>query len=163
MKKLFLITAVLFLGIIVISAQPNKMNMKAQSQKGEFVRGPYCQSTFTEEQQAKMQELRLEYAKNSLEIKNELKILTAEYNGMMTGDNQDLNAINKKIDQMQELKSELFKMHAKHRLDVRNLMTEEQKIQFDSKASVGRGNVNFGNCPRQAQGKPGMGRGPCSR
>ena len=50
-------------------------------------------SNFSEEQLAQMKELKLEYAKNSLEIKNDLKVLTAEYNGMMTGDNQDLNGV----------------------------------------------------------------------
>jgi len=163
MKKIILFTTALFLGFSVLSAQPCANRMKAQAQKPGFSQKANFQSNFSEEQLVKMKELRLEYAKNSLEIKNKLKVLTAEYHGMMTGEKQDLNAINKKIDQMQELKTQLFKMSTKHKLDVRNLMSEEQKIQIDSRMSKGQGNSRPAGCRMQAQGKPGAGRGPCGR
>ena len=137
MKKIILFTTALFLGFSILSAQPGANRMKGQDQKPGFSQKSNLKSNFSEEQLAQMKELKLEHAKNSLEIKNDLKVLTAEYNGMMTGDNQDLNAINKKIDQIQELKTQLFKMNAKHKLEIRNLMTEEQKIQFDSRAATG--------------------------
>ena len=90
-----------------------------------------------------MKNLRLDHSKSILEVNNELNVLSAEYKVLASGDDQNLNDINKKIDEMQVLKSDLQKKSAKHRLEVRNLLTDEQKVLFDSK-KVGSQNKSKG-------------------
>lgn len=144
MKKIILFTTALFLGFTVLSAQPNKMNKKPQRQGSEFsqrnmgpggmgVQNSNCRLDLTEEQQDQMKDLRMDHQKNVMTVKNEMGVLAAEQKVLMSGDDQNLNDINKKIDEMQVLRTDLLKMSAKHRLEVRNLLTDEQKVLFDSK------------------------------
>ncbi|MCK4922521.1 MAG: Spy/CpxP family protein refolding chaperone [Bacteroidales bacterium] len=136
MKKLILFTTALFLGFSVLSAQPNKMPIRQGSefsQRGMGIQNPNCRLDLTEEQQEQMKDLRLEHQNNVMTIKNEMGVLAAEQKVLMSGDDQNLNDINKKIDEMQVLRTDLLKMSVKHRLEVRDLLTDEQKVLFDSK------------------------------
>ena len=56
-----------------------------------------------------MKDLKLEFAKNTLDSKNELRELTAEYRTLMSGDNQDLKAIDKNIENRQQVKTVIMK------------------------------------------------------
>jgi len=50
---------------------------------------------------------------------------------LMTAEKPDLDAINKNIEKMGSLKTEMAKIQAKSRLDMRAQLTEEQRLKFD--------------------------------
>ena len=47
--------------------------------------------------------------------------------------NSDLKELNAVIDQMTDIQNKKMKASAKHRQDVRSLLTDEQKVFFDSR------------------------------
>lgn len=124
-----------------------KMMMERYAQK----RGEH-QKLFTEEQHETIKELRLETAKKVKPLRNELRELTAHQQTLTTADQADLKAINKNIDKMSEVKTELAKVMAAQHQEVRALLTEEQLLKFDSmkmrhgkkQGPKGRGNEHFG-------------------
>ncbi|MDD2563350.1 MAG: Spy/CpxP family protein refolding chaperone [Salinivirgaceae bacterium] len=113
----------------------------------------------TETQQTKIESLRLErmQARNSHRLEmDELRL--SKRRMMMTGAT-DANQINGVIDQMGSKRVEMQKSAAAHRLAVRALLTDEQKVYFDNHGNGrrynngnrrgyrnGGGNGNFRNC-----------------
>ncbi|WP_346861924.1 periplasmic heavy metal sensor [uncultured Draconibacterium sp.] len=86
---------------------------------------------FTEEQQAKVKELRLESAKKIKPLKNELNELQAKQQTLSTADKADLSAINSNIDKMSKVKADIAKIMAKQHQEIRSMLSEEQLMKFD--------------------------------
>jgi Spy/CpxP family protein refolding chaperone len=101
-----------------------KPGMKQNAQKANFL---------TEEQKETLGKLRLETAKEMKPLKNELRELMAHQQTLTTADNADLNAINKNIDKMSDIKSEMAKIKAKQHQAFRSELTEEQLLKFDNR------------------------------
>jgi Spy/CpxP family protein refolding chaperone len=64
-------------------------------------------------------------------IRNELGEAEAHQKTLMTAEKPDLNDINKNIEKIGSLKTEMAKLQAKNRLDLRAQLTEEQRLKFD--------------------------------
>ena len=134
-----LIVASLFISSAII-AQPNKSQRErgADSQRREMMakrseQGKReFQNFFTDEQKEQVKQLRLETAKKVKPLKNELHELMAHQQTLTTSDNADLKAINKNIDKMSDIKSDIAKLMAAQHQEIRSLLTEEQLIKFDS-------------------------------
>ena len=155
MRKAILFTTALIFSLSILSAQPRNGKGDFRSQGQNFEGRSQMALNLTDEQEEAIKESRLQHAKKTLKIKNELGVLAAERRGLSTGDNQDLNDIDKNIDKMQELRSGLMKMNARHRLEVRDVLTDEQKIMFDTRQTRGH---------KQSMGKrPGMQRSNAQR
>lgn len=121
------------------SEQKAMMMKRHQQQKGERMA-----NFFTEEQQIKMKELRLETAKLVKPLKNELNELKAKQQTLTTADNADLKAINNNIDKMSELKAGVAKIIAKQHQEIRSMLSDEQLIKFDMmKERKGKKRGNF--------------------
>jgi Spy/CpxP family protein refolding chaperone len=86
--------------------------------------------------------------------------LRARKRTLNTTDKADLTEINSVIDQMTEVHNKMMKASAKHLQEVRNLLTEEQKVYFDSMAGRGRGYNRGAGRAGAGYGNPrGMGQG----
>ena len=105
----------------------------------------------TEDQQVKMDDLRIKQMKNMLTIRNEIRENNAHRRTLRTADKADMKAINASVDNATELKNKQMKLKESHIQDVRNILTDEQKVKFDTFKSrdngrgFGRGD---GNCDR---------------
>lgn len=108
----------------------------------------------TEDQIAKIEALRVVHLKEITKHRNEMNVLRAKKQVLMTSDNADMKAINTVIDQMSSLRNKQMKAAAKHQQDVRNLLTDEQKIYFDSRPMNRHGNGN-----KMGRSRHGNGRG----
>lgn len=93
----------------------------------------------TEDQQAKIQALRTGHIKEMTAFRNQMNELKAKKQTLMTSDNSDMKDLNANIDQITSVHNKMMKASAKHHQDVRNLLTDEQKVYFDSKPMRGRG------------------------
>lgn len=108
--------------------------MKQDAKKADFL---------TEEQKETMKKLRLETAKEIKPLKNELHEVMAHHQTLITADNADLKAINKNIDKMAGIKTEIAKIMAKQHQEFRSQLNEEQLIKFDNrKNKMHRGKKN---------------------
>jgi len=106
-----------------------------------FNRNQICERIpdLTEDQQTKIEALRLEQMKDRTGFRNQMNELRAKKQTLMTSDNADMKEINSVIDQMTGIHNKMMKASAQHRQDVRNLLTDDQKVYFDAMPMRGRG------------------------
>jgi len=64
-------------------------------------------------------------------IRNQLGEAMAHQKTLTTVDRPDMAAINKNIEKMGALKTEMAKIQAKHHLEMRAQLTDEQRLKFD--------------------------------
>jgi Spy/CpxP family protein refolding chaperone len=106
----------------------------------------------TEEQQVQMKELRLARLEKSTQHRNQMDELRARKRNLMTQNDVDNEAINAIIDEMTSLSNVQMKEAVKQRQAVRNILTDEQRVIFDSRngrRQGGRGsNGRQGDAPR---------------
>ncbi|MDX8338084.1 periplasmic heavy metal sensor [Draconibacterium sp. IB214405] len=111
---------------------PQQREMMAE--RPERDRGNF-EKFFTEEQQEKIKELRLESTKQTQPLRNELNELRAKQRTLTTAEKADLNAINKNIDQMADVQAKIQKIRAKQQQEIRSMLNDEQRIKFDEMRS----------------------------
>jgi len=91
----------------------------------------------TDEQKEKMAELRTENMKVLLEKRNLVHEKMAKLQTLQTADKADMKAINALIDEIAEVKADMAKQRAAHRQQIRSLLTDEQRVIFDSRPHRG--------------------------
>ncbi len=87
---------------------------------------------FTEEQQEKVKTIRLETEKAVQPLRNQLNELEAHQQTLSSSEKTDLDAIYKNIDKISDVRAEVRKLMAKQQQDIRSLLSDEQKLKFDS-------------------------------
>ena len=86
----------------------------------------------TEDQEEQIQSLRTDYLKAILPMRNELAEMNARLQTLSTADNADMSQINGLIEDMGAIKMQMMKAGAAHRQEIRKLLTDEQRVVFDS-------------------------------
>ena len=99
--------------------------------------------SLSDEQKAKIAKLRLEYKKVKSLKKAEIRVKKLELATMVAHDPPDQDAINKKIDEILDLKREKMQKKYAFKIAMRSLLTPEQQVSFDmhmlKKALHGKG------------------------
>jgi Spy/CpxP family protein refolding chaperone len=99
--------------------------------------------TMTEEQKAKAAKMRLEYKKVKFLLKAQIKVKKVELATLVTQDSPDQSAINKKIEEVLDLKREKMQKKYAFKVAMRSMLTPEQQVSFDmhmlKKALHGKG------------------------
>lgn len=146
-------------------AQEGKRMM---AQKQEMKPHTNCRiPNLTEEQETKIDALRVAHMKEMNALRADLRIKDAELDKMSTADAPDTKAINAKIDEIGKIKNDMAKKRMAHRLDVRALLNDEQKVFFDAHSGKGFGKrghgYHNGMGNGQGKGKGHYGRHDCRR
>ena len=92
----------------------------------------------TEDQETKIEVLRTAHLKEMLQFRNKLNELIAKEQTLTSADKADMKAINANIDEITSVKNKMMKQQAEHHQNVRSLLTEDQRVIFDSRG-FGRG------------------------
>lgn len=116
----------------------------------------------TDDQKEKIDKIHLNLSKQILPIQNQLDEKKAHLKTLNSAEKPDMAKINATIDEIGGLKTDIMKKRVAARQDIRAQLTEEQRIEFDSRGpgmhkGKGRGQ-GYGH--RHGQGK-GMGPGCC--
>ncbi|MBN2602042.1 MAG: periplasmic heavy metal sensor [Candidatus Marinimicrobia bacterium] len=123
MKKLT--TAIILLAIpALVLAGPGKM---AQGRKMASERMEMCKMlNLTEEQQKKMDDMRVAHQKEMIPLQADIKLADIELGELIrAGDtSKKLDAAIKKVN---DLKAKQFEKQVKHRMEVASILTDEQK------------------------------------
>jgi Spy/CpxP family protein refolding chaperone len=98
----------------------------------EGQRGPGNGLNLTDAQKEAFKQSMLATQKQIQPIRNELGEANARQKTLTTAEKPDLNAINKNIEKIGALKVEMAKIQAKHRLEMRAQLTDEQRLKFDA-------------------------------
>lgn len=114
-------------------------------------RGPADGLNLTAEQKEAFKQSMLAEQKALLPIRNELREAEAHQVSLMTVEKPDMKAIDKNIEKIGELKIQMEKIQAKHRLDLRSQLTEEQRLKFD----LFKGQMMHGQKDQEHFGMPG--------
>lgn len=85
-----------------------------------------------EEQKTEIEKIHTENMKESLQIRNQIGEKEAQLRTLETAEKADMGKINKVIDEIGSLKTKMKKMHAQAKQNVRALLTDEQRVKFDT-------------------------------
>ncbi len=94
----------------------------------------------TPEQEKQIDAIHQKQMKEVLPLKNLIAEKKAHLVTISTGDNVDLVAVNKTIDELYALKADIAKKRAAMKQEVRKLLNDEQKLLFDMKHAKNKGN-----------------------
>ncbi len=87
----------------------------------------------TEDQQNKMNEMRVAHMKAVQPVRDQLLELKTHQRTLMNAENADQKAINKNIDEMTKLQNKLMKVGSEFQLKVKTILTDEQKVMMQSR------------------------------
>ena len=90
-------------------------------------------STLTEEQSKQVARLKLGFKKNVYPIKAKMKQTKVEMALLITANKPNQKDIDKKIDEILKLKAGIMRLKIAHKIEVRKVLNEEQRVQFDMK------------------------------
>ncbi len=137
MKTKVLVLAVLMGLATGLIAQPN------EKEEGKTRRGPNPEMRMdgqrgiengldlTDVQKEAFKKSMLAMQKQLQPIRNELGEARARQKTLTTAEKPDMDAINKNIEKMGSLKTEMEKIQTKNHLEMRAQLTDEQRLKFD--------------------------------
>lgn len=109
-----------------LRGQQGEMRMKADQ------RGPVNGLNLTEEQRATFKQSLLATQKLLQPLHNKLGEVKARQKTLMTAENPDMENISQNIEKMEALRVDMAIIQAKHRLDLRAQLNDEQRLKFDN-------------------------------
>ncbi len=105
--------------------------------------GASWKATLTDEQRNKLAKLKLEHMQMMAPVKVKIKGVKVELATLVTTDKPDMNAINKKVDELTGLKNQKMKRKYEYIAAKRKVLNAEQQVLFDlhvmKKALHGKG------------------------
>jgi len=179
--------AITIIAVLIAGAAISIAFSQAQEQRGRmtgnvpvygtrmgFGRGPRMEGIapigldLEKEQLEKLQTLRTDFFKETVELRNELQIKALELRQLWLADELDDDAIIIKSEEISELKNQLQEKRTQHHLDVAKVLTKEQRANFFQYRGMGRGNfgqrgMRPGRNGRRFRGRGfNFGMGPCN-
>jgi len=154
MKATRTLTALLFLGFTIMAfAQPGPGRGEGRRWVNEdqgFKHRSMDLPNLTDEQKEKISDLRTENMKVMLQKRNQVHEKMAKLRTLETAEKADMKAINGLIDEISEIKADMAKQQAAHRQQVRKLLTDEQRVIFDSRPHRGHHGAGKGHSGKRS-------------
>lgn len=134
---LTLLGLVMLLTTATFAQQGTRRPMADRPNVGKFQRGNAGSLNFlpdlTEEQQNQIRQIRVEAQKAHLPIRNEMREKQARLQTLMTSAEVDADEVDSVIEEIGTLRTGMMKMRFETRRELRALLTEEQRVLFDSR------------------------------
>ncbi len=131
-------------------AGQEQMGPRGQQGKEALEKGPRGPNipNLTEEQKEQMHAFKIAFEKEALPLKNQVGEKEARLRTLTTAESYDERAVNKVIEEIGELKTEVMKLKVAQGQQVKSILTEEQIVAFNSQ--IGKGpKQGKGDGPRQ--------------
>ena len=131
-------------GMICMFVVAGMSNLYAQQNRGERgQRSEQCRKgmlcNLSDAQKEQMKEIRIKYAKQTLDIKNELNELRAKQKTLVSAEKPNKPQVYANIDKMTALKKELHLQKLDMRMEMRSFLTEEQLLRADARPNHRKG------------------------
>jgi Spy/CpxP family protein refolding chaperone len=104
----------------------------------------------TDEQKEQIKNLRVELMQDLTSLKNKLGEKQARLRTLQTANKANMSEINKEIESIGDLRTEIMKLKAANHQKIRSLLTDEQRVFFDAQHPPHDG-------PGNPHGQPGHG------
>jgi Spy/CpxP family protein refolding chaperone len=127
-------------GMICMFVVAGMSSLKAQQFHGkqrQNNRAECC--NLSDEQKAKIKEVRIKYAKQNLNLQNQINELKAKQNTLISAENPNKTQVYANIDQITVLQKELSLQRLDMRIDMRSLLSDDQLLSINDQADQNRG------------------------
>ena len=146
-RNLTIIAILLFVtgSVFAQGNQGRKGNFKGQ---GKMNKGNMFMNIpdLTDAQKTQLKDMRTANMKEMLPLRNELQEKQAHLKTVSTGDNVNMNEVNKTLEDISAIKLKMAKNKFANRQAVRKILTDDQRVFFDMHAGNGmkgkRGKMN---------------------
>jgi len=109
----------------------------------------------TDAQRDQAKDIRMSAAAEILPISNQVNELRAKLKTLQTAEDVNMKLVNQNIDDMSKLDAEIQKIRARSHQEFREILTDEQRVIFDTKiASRERGDRDRNSKNRPFGGRP---------
>ncbi len=98
---------------------------------GSHLFGPSWKQTLTEDQIRTINRLHADLARIKAPLKARMRLAKTELAVLTTKDEPNTEAIDKKIREVLDLKGRILRAHSDHVIEVRKMLTPEQRASFD--------------------------------
>jgi len=88
----------------------------------------------TDAQKTQLKDMRTANMKEMLPLRNEIQEKQAHLKTVSTGDNVNMNDVNKTLEELSAIKLVMAKKRAAHRHEIRKILTDDQRVFFDMHA-----------------------------
>jgi Spy/CpxP family protein refolding chaperone len=127
-----LVAIIIVLGLsLTVMAQPGRRGPR--SERPMMHRTGLQYLDLTEEQKAQIKDIHLAYLKEVQPMKDELKINRAKVNALLKTDNPEMKQIVSLVETDGKLLTQIKVKSIEKKINVRALLTEEQKILYDAR------------------------------
>ncbi len=133
----------MFLAVQAFGQQMNGMGMGHSRNPGNNQMGQMRMHrmamipNLTDDQKQKIEQFNLTFDKNTLQTRNQIREKEAHLRTLMTQDNPDQGQIDKLIEDIGSLRTSIRKERVSTDLKIRGLLTDDQKVIFDSHHGMG--------------------------
>jgi len=162
MRKQFFLPIILILAAVLLASaaapafaqEKQKIEKRVTRMEGERGGIP----GLTAEQKEQIKKIRLETQKAMLPLQSQIEVKAAELKSLLVSDNPAAGAVNAKLDEIGSLRTQVQKKRVAQELEIRKLLTPEQRVSFDQRLL--KGFDRMGDGMRKGMGMGGgMGRG----
>jgi Spy/CpxP family protein refolding chaperone len=122
-------------GLMICMGAPDLQAQRNMRSKKDCPKG----IEFSDQQKEQIKESKIEFAKATKDLKNELNELRAHQKTLMSAEKPDLKAIYSNIDKASALKSQLRKEQIAMKLDVKLVLTDDQKVMMANRPTRNKG------------------------
>ena len=129
--KLFILTLV-FSGLFIASSMAQPPGKKGGPHPGMEEKILNKIPDITEQQIEQIKDLKTKHMKEVLPLRNQLQEKEAQLQTVSTGEKVNMDKVNKTIEEISAIKLSMAKKRAAHRQQIRQLLTEDQRVVFDS-------------------------------
>jgi len=131
-----LLSVILFVGLSnTVLAQGNPDRSKGKRGMRYYNHSQHLQiPDLSDKQKEQIKSIMLENRKAVLPLQNQLREKRARLRTLSTGDDIDMDAAEAVIEEIGDLRTEIMKKRYATRQEIRSLLTEDQRVWFDSRA-----------------------------
>ncbi len=171
MKSWRIKTALFFAVTLIMASGFDAIAQRGQGMSGRGGMQEVCPNIpgLTEEQRSEIMDLRTSHMSEMQQYRDQIDINRAQYRALMRSEPADMTAIEANIEERADIRTQMQKKQAGHHQSVRQLLTEEQRVWFDSAPrggagarqgmrTAGRAGRGF-NCPAAPGGRGMRGEG----
>jgi Spy/CpxP family protein refolding chaperone len=139
--KSFALTALIFAFTVSATAQQrnnadrprgNQYGQMHQADRGNQHQKTMSMLDLSDEQATAMKKIHLNGQKAMLPLRNKMREEQARLQTLTTSDSFDKSAVQKTVNTITQIRAELMMEQVTHHQKVRELLTEEQRIKFDT-------------------------------
>lgn len=126
----------------VTFAQSGTRNNNERMERMREMRQPgnrmFAIPDLTDEQKEQIRTVMTETRKEMLPLQNQVREKSAQLLTLRTAENADMNAINAMVEEISSLRAAMMKNRLASEQEIRALLTDDQRVIFDSRRQIGK-------------------------